>query len=254
MNELVINRDGKVCTSSRMIAQKFNKRHSDVIRSITSLECSDDFRERNFALSQYISELPTGGTKELPEYMITRDGFSFLVMGFTGKKAAQFKEEFINAFNKMEAQLISKPMSKEQLWLQALTSLTSEVERQKEQLKLAHKTIANQQPKVDFVDRVFDNNKLVDFGQCAKILDLPFGRNTLFQKLREKGILFQSKNEPMQRYINQRLFVLKQKTIQRSFGEQIVTKVLITQKGLYFIKSLFDSGSQLDLIPKTPVR
>ena len=51
---------------------------------------------------------PNGGTRKLPCYQITRDGFAFLAMGFTGKRAAQFKEAYINAFNQMEQALIGK--------------------------------------------------------------------------------------------------------------------------------------------------
>ena len=55
----------------------------------------------------YISELRNGVKRELPMYLMTRDGFTFLAMGFTGKVAAQFKEAYINAFNEMEAMLRS---------------------------------------------------------------------------------------------------------------------------------------------------
>ncbi len=107
------------------------------------------------------------------------------------------------------------------------------------------KLIALQQPKVDFVDQVFDDGSLVDIGQAAKILNLGFGRNTLFEKLREKGVLFKSRNEPIQKYIHQNLFVLKETEIKRTVGSQIVTKVLVTQKGLYFLKNLFSSTERL---------
>lgn len=96
----VIN--GQAVTSSLAIADYFSKRHADVIRKIESLECSADFTERNFAASEYTD---TTGRK-LPCYQITRDGFAFLAMGFTGKRAAQFKESYITAFNQMEKALI----------------------------------------------------------------------------------------------------------------------------------------------------
>lgn len=95
---------GKVLTSSRKIAGKFSKRHADVIRAIQEMELPDSYRERNFALSEY----KDGTGKFNPEYIITRDGFTLLVMGFTGKKALQFKIEFIEAFNQMESALKSE--------------------------------------------------------------------------------------------------------------------------------------------------
>lgn len=100
--------NGQAVTSSLAVADYFIKRHADVIRKIESLECSTLFRKRNFAFTSISVNQPNGGTRKLPCYQITRDGFAFLAMGFTGKRAAQFKEAYINAFNQMEKQL-SKP-------------------------------------------------------------------------------------------------------------------------------------------------
>lgn len=100
---LVSSQNGKITTTSTIVAQVFGKRHADVLRAIRELECSPEFTERNFALSLKINELANG--KSEPFYNITRDGFMFLCMGFTGKEAAQWKEKFIGAFNAMEAKL-----------------------------------------------------------------------------------------------------------------------------------------------------
>ncbi|ENT5022077.1 Rha family transcriptional regulator [Salmonella enterica] len=100
--------NGQAVTSSLAVADYFIKLHADVIRKIESLECSTLFRQRNFAFTSISINQPNGGTRKLPCYQITRDGFAFLAMGFTGKRAAQFKEAYINAFNQMEKQL-SKP-------------------------------------------------------------------------------------------------------------------------------------------------
>ncbi|EIA4235933.1 Rha family transcriptional regulator [Escherichia coli] len=96
--------DGQAVTSSLAVADFFSKRHDDVLKKIRTLECSASFTARNFSVSDYTD--CTG--RKLPCYQITRDGFAFLAMGFTGKRAAQFKEAYINAFNQMEKQL-SKP-------------------------------------------------------------------------------------------------------------------------------------------------
>ncbi|WP_086240492.1 Rha family transcriptional regulator [Campylobacter devanensis] len=69
-----------VFTTSLSVAKVFNKRHSDILAQIREFP-TDDFTERNFPLSEY-----TDSTK-LPCYNLTRDGFSLLVMGFTGQKA-----------------------------------------------------------------------------------------------------------------------------------------------------------------------
>jgi Rha family phage regulatory protein len=96
MTDLVVINQGKPCTTSRKIASKFGKEHKNVLRSIETLECSNEFNQLNFEPVDYMD---AKGEKR-PEYLITRDGFSFLIMGFTGREAAKFKEEFINAFNK----------------------------------------------------------------------------------------------------------------------------------------------------------
>ncbi|AJZ80058.1 peptidase [Salmonella enterica subsp. enterica serovar Anatum] len=92
---------GKVVTSSLAVASYFGKQHKNVVQKIASLECSAEFTELNFQLSEYID----ASGRKLPCYQITRDGFAFLAMGFTGKRAAQFKEAYINVFNQMEKQL-----------------------------------------------------------------------------------------------------------------------------------------------------
>lgn len=93
--------NGQVTTSSLHVADHFGKLHKDVLKRIESIDCSPEFNERNFAPVEYID---AKGEKR-PYYRITRDGFTFLCMGFTGKQAARWKEAYINAFNQMEAQL-----------------------------------------------------------------------------------------------------------------------------------------------------
>lgn len=92
---------GKAVTSSLAVAEYFCKQHKNVIQKIQTLECSVEFTELNFQPSDYTD--CTG--RKLPCYQITRDGFAFLAMGFTGKRAARFKEAYINAFNLMEKSL-----------------------------------------------------------------------------------------------------------------------------------------------------
>ncbi len=96
--------NGRVVTTSLAVANYFTKRHERVLDRIRNLECSAEFTEHNFVLSEYTD----ASGRKLTCYQITRDGFAFLAMGFTGKRAAQFKEAYINAFNQMEKQL-SKP-------------------------------------------------------------------------------------------------------------------------------------------------
>lgn len=103
--------NGKPTVTSRQIAEDFGRAHCNVIRDIESLQVTDYFREYNFVLSEYTV---SNQTRKYKQYLLTRDGFTMLVMGFSGKKATQFKEAYINAFNQMEAEL-SRPAPKDYL-------------------------------------------------------------------------------------------------------------------------------------------
>ncbi|EAK4365718.1 hypothetical protein C3268_06780 [Campylobacter coli] len=92
--------DNAVYTTSLSVAEVFNKNHKNIIRKINEFP-KDNFTKLNFEPSKYIDS--TG--RILPCYKITRDGFSLLVMGFTGEKAYKWKVEFIKAFNEMEKRL-----------------------------------------------------------------------------------------------------------------------------------------------------
>lgn len=96
--------DGIVVTTSLAIAEYFGKRHDQVLESIRNAQAQvpDLFRNQNFLESKYT---PNGQSRSYPMYHVTKDGFIFLVMGFTGKEAAQIKVAYITAFNQMEAQL-----------------------------------------------------------------------------------------------------------------------------------------------------
>lgn len=97
--------DGKPVTTSTAIAERFEKRHDNVIKAIRQLDCSPEFNALNFEAVEY---LDSKGEKR-PMYQITRDGFVFLCMGFTGAEAAKWKEAYINAFNEMEKALHNHP-------------------------------------------------------------------------------------------------------------------------------------------------
>jgi len=131
---------------------------------------------------------------------MTRDGFSFLAMGFTGPKAARWKEDFINAFKMMELRL-----------------------KQKEQI----------QPKVDFYDKVSASKDSRTMGQVAKILDL--GRNLLFELLRDNDVLMDSDSEwntPYQEYIQQGYF----KVVPSSTKGK--NQTFVTPKGLFWLQKV----------------
>lgn len=96
-----------VVVSSRNVAENFEKKHKNVLQAIENLECSEEFARLNFQPTSETVAMPNGGTRQDPAYDITRDGFTLLAMGFTGKKAMQFKEAYIKAFGEMERQFMN---------------------------------------------------------------------------------------------------------------------------------------------------
>ena len=113
---------------------------------------------------------------------------------------------------------------------------------QEEKLEQLQKQLKHNEIKINFVDRIIASDDMIDIGQCAKVLELPFGRNTLFKELREKGIFFKNKNEPKQAFIERGYFKLKEAFIEtNTHGTISVIKVLVTQRGLGYLSTLFES-------------
>ena len=106
--ELVIMRDQQAVTTSLQVAENFEKKHQHVMESIRKLTVENSTVGKMFAEGIYVNKQ----NHEQPMYYMNRDGFSLLAMGFTGKKALQFKLKYIDAFNKMEKRLQQqKPLS-----------------------------------------------------------------------------------------------------------------------------------------------
>ena len=92
---------GNAITDSLRVAKAFGKRHKNVLQALDRLECEAEFSRLNFGPSTYVD----GRGKQQRVVLMTRTGFTFLVLGFTGRKAAEFKQGYISQFDRMEAQL-----------------------------------------------------------------------------------------------------------------------------------------------------
>lgn len=126
MNELVFNNNGKALTNSLLVAQKFGKEHKHVLDGIRKiLDTAENSAVLGmFAASQYVNEK----NSTMPMFVMNRDGFTLLAMGFTGKKAMQFKLDYIAAFNNMEASL-KKPMSELEILVHSAQALLDQSKR-----------------------------------------------------------------------------------------------------------------------------
>lgn len=172
----------------------------------------------------------TGGYKVI-EYHLTVSCMEF----FIARKVRSVFEVYRQVFHKV---------AKHELSRKELALMVIQAEEEKERLALENekqqKQIEKLQPKADFADKAFAMEGKCDIGQAAKILGLPFGRNTLFKKLREAGVFFANRNEPKQKYIDAGYFEMKEKPIPReNHPGFVVMVVLCTQKGLAYINHLF---------------
>lgn len=176
---------------------------------------------------------------------LTEDGLYEVLMQSRKPIAKQFKKGVKQILHEVRTTggYISTDQddTPEEIMARALIVAQDTIKRREERLKQLEEKNAKLQPKADFADKAFQaENSKVDISMSAKILGLPFGRNTLFKKLREAGVFFSNKNEPKQRYIDAKYFEMTEKYIERNEHPSfIVTKVLVTQKGLAYINHLF---------------
>ena len=108
-NDLITVHHNQLRTTSLKVAEAFGKRHTHVLDKVQALDCSNKFSSANFSAHDQEIAIGKGATRKSKVYEMTKDGFMFLVMGFTGKKAAQVKEAYINAFNEMAEKLYGRP-------------------------------------------------------------------------------------------------------------------------------------------------
>lgn len=218
--------------SSLEIAELTGKQHAHIMRDIRKL-LSQGVTASNFGLSEYRDS--TG--RKLPCFELTKKGCLILASGYD----AVLREKIIDRWEQLELEK-RKPQTP-QTYLEALKALVSS-EEEKQRLALEKQQLEQQnaklQPKAAFADAAFATDDKVDIGMSAKILKLGFGRNTLFDKLRKAGVFFANRNEPKQRFIDAGYFEMKEKFIERNNHPGfVVTKVLVTQKGLAYLNHLF---------------
>lgn len=191
----------------------------------------------------------------LPENMVYRLGFKA-----NNETAIKFQtilaDEILPSIRKHGAyatpqtidSIIADPANGIKL-LQALQEEREAKQLAQSQVAERDRTISKLQPLADFAQTAFTSDTLVSISQAAKILRLPFGRNTLFKKLRESGIFFKGKNEPKQKYCDADYFrVVERSPIETSKGLMIPVTVYCTQKGLAYINLKF--GKNQNNIPQ----
>lgn len=242
MNDIILSvQNGEPVVSSRQIAESFEKRHDHVMRDIEDIMkgLPKNGDTHMFFKTEYTHE-QNGQTYSM--YLMNRDGFTLLAMGFTGKAALEWKLKYIAAFNEMEKKLTEKPqLTRSQLLATALIAAHEELEEKDKQ-------IAELTPKGVFADAVSASSQSILVGEMAKLLSqngIQIGQNRLFQWMRENGYLIKDKkrtdyNMPTQKSMELRLFEIKETSIAHSDGHTSINKTpKVTGIGQVYFVNLF---------------
>lgn len=229
MQIVIKSTKGNAVTTSLLVAEKFGKRHSDVLRSIRDALSlmPENERKSNFALCYSEMSLPNGGSRNDPYYVMTKDGFSIIVLGFTGAKAMTFKLEFIEAFNEMERKLTAPQLPA--TYLDALKALVVS----EEQKQLAEAKVNELEPKAEIYDTIANTWGLLSLNDAAKALHQ--GRNKMVSELRKRYIL-DSNNIAYQRFIEQGYFEIKITPVPAL--NYSYRSTLVTNKGLVWLAKI----------------
>jgi len=164
----ILNQDGQLVVTSRQVAEDFEKEHKHVLESIRNL-IAENSAVKNMIIESYYEVRG----KQYPEYLLTRDGFSLLVMGFTGKKALQWKLKYIEAFNIMEQKLKEQPKQ--------LTPM--------EQLRLQYQVIEEHEEKISKIEKTLERlevnpsqRKAIQNARHKRVSEILGGKNSVAYK------------------------------------------------------------------------
>lgn len=184
--------------------------------------------------------------REQQANFVNEDGLYDVILDSRKPQAKAFRKwvtsEVLPAIRKTGGYLATKQDdTPEEIMARALIVAQETIKRKEERLKQLEEKNAKLQPKADFAEAAFKAEGKVDIGQAAKILNLGFGRNTLFGKLRDAGIFFKDRNEPKQKYIDAGYFEMTLlPPIRRDNHPDILCqKVFCKPKGLAYINHLF---------------
>lgn len=224
MNTLVTISNNQPVVSSRQIAEHFGKRHTHVISAVEK-HISDLYSAEKSAQWFYESSYQDSTGRSCKEYLMNRDGFSLLVMSFNNTRdVLAWKLKYIQAFNDMEQQL-KNPFEIPKTFSEALM-LAAE---QQKTIELQQGEIQVLTPKAQAFDDFISGEGYYNMGSTAKILG--YGRNLLFAKLREIGVLMRD-NIPYQKFVNLGYFVVKANSKQ---GKSFST-TLVSAKGVNYLR------------------
>ena len=244
MEALVKVENNQIVTDSRSVAEHFGKQHYHVIRDIENLVNKTEGKDAS-KIGWMFQEttVPDSYGRQQKAYLMNRDGFSLLLMGFTGANALEWKLKYIEAFNEMERKLkeatydsymISDPVERAKKWI--------EEEKERQKLRAKNKVML---PKAEFYDTVANTESLFSMADVAKTLDMGIGRNKLFAFLRDKGIL-DKYNHPYQKYVDAGYMRLIENHCKAGDNDVVYKCTYVKQKGIDYIRKILLKERGLD--------
>jgi anti-repressor protein len=245
VREIVLStKSGEPVASSRQVAENFGKEHKDILESIRQILAA----ENSATKSMFYETTFENRGKQYPMYLMNRDGFTLLAMGFTGKAALEWKLKYIAAFNEMEKKLTEQPqLTRSQLLATALIAAHEELEEKDKRIELLTADTERMKPKEIFSDAVSTSQNSILVGELAKLLKqngIEIGEKRLYVWMRENGYLIKRKgadwNKPTQRSMEMKLFTIKETVICHSDGHTSVnTTTKVTGIGQVYFVNLF---------------
>lgn len=190
INTVEINNENGVLTvSSLQIAENFEKEHRNVVQSIENLTAEFSAVKNLFIESTYINERG----RSYKSYNITRDGFSLLVMGFTGKKALEWKLKYIEAFNLMEKKIKELAIQQDSYMIENPAERARRWAEEYEEKMRLQATVEEQKPKVAIADTRLEKKGCYSLTDVTKSLHLKRGQITRWA--RKQGYLHKKLSE-----------------------------------------------------------
>jgi phage antirepressor YoqD-like protein len=228
MNLPALTHDGAATMSSLDIAEITGKNHADVLRDIRMTLGQAEIDASKFA------GVYTGGNGESrPCFNLPRRECDLVVSGYSVK----YRLAIIDRWHQLEAgQALAIPSHSEAL------RLAADAIDKADALALE---VADLKPKAEFHDAVMASDDVTQLAIACQVLEFPFGRNTLFQRLRNKGVLIsggERHNLPKQRYIEQGLFTVKESSyLDEDKQVHVRFTTYATQKGLDWLMREFQT-------------
>ena len=191
--------NGQPLTNSVLVAKKFGKSHDNVLKSIRAILNGGVLKNNETPMFEEATYVNEQNGQTYPMFIMNRDGFTLLAMGFTGNKAMEFKIDYIGAFNKMEEQIkhttmtalpdFTNPAEAARAWAHEYEQKQLEARRAdaaEQQVYALSQEIESMQPKVSYYDMILNNHSTVLTTQIA--LDYGLSAKTLNKKLYEMRI------------------------------------------------------------------